>query len=593
MPSQELQQLRKVMKENKLQAFLIPNSDPHQSEYLPEHWRLMPWLTGFDGSAGNVVVTQDFAGVWTDSRYFIQAAEQLADSGFELMKLKVPHTPEYIEWITQNLGEGDKVGVDPRLISAAQAQRLQSSLKKGHIALTPAPGMLNSLWENRPELPQTDIIAHPLMYAGLDRREKIANLRTAMDNKQSAWYLVTALDELAWLFNLRGSDIDYNPVFVAFAVVGHQDVILFIDPIKVPEKLKLELEADGVIIKPYDQLDDFLGEIPHEETLYFTPSQASWHLTTQWSESQPIAKGDSLIADPKARKNHTEIKSLRQVMIRDGVAMVKFLHWLENEVPGGEVTEVSAAAKLEEFRGEQPNFVGPSFGTIAGFKGNGAIVHYSAKEDTCATLSAEGLFLLDSGGQYLDGTTDITRTIALGKPTPQERRDYTLVLKGNIALDQAVFPQGTAGHQLDILARHPLWKSHQNYGHGTGHGVGFFLNVHEGPQRISPSASATHPLQPGMVTSNEPGIYHEGAYGIRIENLILCVKAGTHDTFGEFLEFETLTLCPLDLKLIDSNLLTATEKDWINQYHRLTFEAISPHLSPSELEWLENQTQPI
>lgn len=591
MSQASLPALRQSLAEHGLDAYLLPHSDPHQSEYLPEHWRLMPWLTGFTGSAGTVVVTQDFAGVWTDSRYFIQAAEQLAGSGFELMKLKVPHTPEYIEWLTQNLGAGQKVGVDPRLLSLSQAERLQKAFAPQQIELQAAPDLATQPWQDRPALPNLPIVDHPVDFAGKSRVEKLKQLRDRMAERQIDWHLFSALDDLAWLFNLRGSDVAYNPVFLGFALVGQQEAHLFLHASKLPPTLAETLLAEGITLHDYADIDRYLAQLDPQQKLYFPSIATSWHLAQQWPQQQATQRGNSLVAEFKAVKNHAEIQALRQVMIRDGVAMVRFLHWLTQAVHRGEpVTEVSAAERLEHLRAQQPNFVGPSFGTIAGYGPNGAIVHYSAQPESCATLRPEGIFLLDSGGQYLDGTTDITRTIALGPPTEQQRADYTRVLQGHVELAMAVFPEGTGGHQLDILARLPLWQQQQNFGHGTGHGVGAYLNVHEGPQRISPSASAAYPFAPGMITSNEPGLYHEGQYGIRIENLILCVEADEDEAFGRFFRFQTLSLCPLDRSLIDPTLLTPVQIAWINQYHQQVYEALSPHLDAEELAWLKEHT---
>jgi len=587
---EKLDRLRASMRQAELDAYIIPNGDPHGSEYLPDHWRIMPWLTGFKGSAGTVVVTQEFAGLWTDSRYFIQAEAELRDSGFELMKLKVPHTPEYRTWLTETLARGSRVGVDARLVSLAQSRRLSKKLGRYGLELVEASDLIGDLWPDRPSLPQAAVTAHAADLAGINRTDKLAKVRQKMVEQQATLHLISSLDDIAWLLNLRGSDVAYNPVFMAYLLITPEKATLFVDREKISPELQAELATHGTRIADYEEVTAHLSALRASEHLLIDPEKTSLWLSRQWPSLIGLEEAPNPSTQLKAIKNATEIVHLRQVMIRDGIALLRLLRWLEAEVGQGELTEVSVAERLEAFRAEQINYVGPSFGTIAGYQANGAIVHYSARPETAAVLRPEGILLLDSGGQYRDGTTDITRTIALGTPTGAQRRDFTLVLKGHIALATAIFPAGTTGVQLDSYARRPLWDHLVNFGHGTGHGVGFYLNVHEGPQRISPSPAANAPFEPGMLTSNEPGIYHQGHYGIRIENLILCVEEGKTEHFGKFLGFDTLSLCPIDLTLVDKSLLMEQELIWLNRYHAKVYEALAPNLGEEERAWLREKT---
>jgi Xaa-Pro aminopeptidase len=576
-----------------LEAYLLPHADPHASEYLPAHWDLIPWLSGFTGSAATVIVTADFAGVWTDSRYFIQGETQLAGTGFSLMKLKVPHTPEYQDWLLTELPSGSRIGVDPRLISLSQKRRLTRQLDRKALHLIESTELLSPLWPERPDLPQAPVEDHPVAFCGLARADKLAAVREQMAQRQATVHLLNSLDDIAWLLNLRGADVTYNPVALAYALITQDQATLFIDGDKLSADLLAELATDGVQVAAYEEVAAHLAALPLDGRLWIDPRLVSSWLSQQWPAEMALEEGPTPSTTLKAVKNDTEVAHVRQVMIRDGLALVHFFRWLEEALPSGKLTEHSIADKLEAFRQEQNQYVGPSFGTIAGYQGNGAIVHYAAQPETAATLLEQGLLLLDSGGQYRDGTTDITRTITLGDPSAAQRRDFTLVLKGHIGLATAIFPVGTTGVQLDGFARRPLWDHLVNYGHGTGHGVGFFLNVHEGPQRISPSPSASAALLPGMLTSNEPGIYHEGQYGIRIENLMLCIEAGATEAFGSFLGFETVTLCPIDLRLVERTLLTEAELIWLNRYHEKVYEALAPHCEGPALTWLREKTMAI
>ena len=591
---QKLSRLREKMQAQQLDAYLIPNTDPHQSEYIAEHWRSMTWLSSFTGSAGNIVVTNDFAGLWTDSRYFIQGEAQLAGTGIELMKLKVPHTPEYIEWISDNCPIKGRIGIDEKLFSLSKIQQMQKAFKGQGLEIVSAGDLIGEVWEDRPSIPLNPIFAHDVKFAGKSRIEKLTEIRKQMKEENADYHLITSLDDIAWIFNIRGNDINYNPVGICYALIDSTSATLFIDAQKVENQLKDSLNNDGIELAPYENIQKHLKGLG-ESSVLFDPSKISLWLYESLSPDTIKKEGIHLSTPMKSIKNEVEMKYIRSTMIKDGVAMVRFLKWLEENIGKTHISEISAAEKLKSFRAEQEYFYGESFGTISGYKGHGAIVHYSATPETEYELQAEGIFLLDSGGQYLDGTTDITRTVALGTPTEEEIRDFTLVLKGHIAIARAIFPEGTRGYQIEGLARQPLWAHGLNYGHGTGHGVGFFLNVHEGPQSISSGANTNKysAFRPGMFTSNEPGVYHEGKYGIRIENLVLTIEHSESEAFGKFYAFETVTLCPIDLSLINKDLLNKEEIDWFNNYHQMVFDRISPRLETEEVAWLKEKTQMI
>lgn len=591
--NQALYSLRDLLKTKNLFACIIPNTDPHQSEYISDYWRVMRYLTGFSGSTGNVVITENFAGVWTDSRYFIQAEEQLKDSGFELVKLQVPHTPEYLEWLAKEAPEGASIGIDARLFSVSLYRSMESIFSKKGLKIIDLGDIISDLWQDRPPVSLAPIFTHANSFAGKTRRQKLQELREEMKSQGVAYTFISSLDDIAWLYNIRGNDVQFNPTPLCYALVGAKKAWLFIHPSKVSEEVRAELVED-LVLEAYEDFASVIHTLEETATLFLDPGKSNQALLSHLPNSISIQEGMNLTTLPKALKNKVEQNHIRQVMVKDGVAMVRFLIWLEEHIGKISITEVSAAEKLESFRAEQGDFMGPSFGTIAGYQGNGAIVHYSAEPDTCATLKPEGIFLLDSGGQYLDGTTDITRTIALGNPSSQQKRDFTLVLKGHMGIATAIFPAGTRGYQLEARARKALWDHGLNYGHGTGHGVGFFLNVHEGPQTMGTGASGSYatPFMPGMLTSNEPGIYHSGQYGIRIENLILCVEDKKTD-FGQFLRFETVTLCPIDITLIEKELLDEEEISWLNTYHQLVYEKLAPLLSEQEARWLKDKTQAL
>ncbi|MEL7194058.1 MAG: aminopeptidase P family protein [Bacteroidota bacterium] len=588
---EKLARLRDKMAQHELDVYIIPNTDPHQSEYLAPYWRIMPWLTGFTGSAGTVVVNATHAGVWTDSRYFIQGEQELAGTGFDLMKLQVPHTPEYREWIKDHAPEKGRVGVDGRLFSQQGFEKLASVLGEKELALIDVGDLLEEFWEDRPPMPADSVQDFSVKYAGIDRVQKLQDIRIQMAKKGMDFTLITSLDDIAWTLNLRGTDIAFNPLFYAYLVVSQCDATLYIDQNKLSDDLKVELQEAVIHITDYHAIPEFLSKLKAGKKLSLSGTGCSHRLFKEIPKGVKVIREPSPSSHMKSLKNEVERAHIRQAMVKDGVALVKFFRWLEEKVRHGGVSEYEVGKQLEVFRGEQAGYVGPSFSPIVGYKGNGAIVHYSAKEASSATIEAEGMLLVDSGGQYLDGTTDITRTVTLGAPTTKQKRDFTLVLKGHIAVDRAVFPAGTRGNQFDVLARHPLWQHGLNYGHGTGHGVGFYLNVHEGPQSLSGSTRGGQAFEIGMLTSNEPGLYHEGEYGIRIENLILCEEKMHSETYGQFLGFETVTLFPIDQQLIDVALLDEDERNWLNTYHQQVWEKLSPQLNEEEKTWLKIQTQ--
>lgn len=584
--------LRAAMKAQGIEAFIVPNSDAHFSEYTAKHWKSLCWTSGFTGSAATLVVTLTAAALWTDSRYFIQADQQLVGSGIELKKLKVAGTESVETWLQQQLAPRSKVGIDGTLFSVKQCELLEENLTG--LKLTFVGDLFTDIWTDRPPLPRNKafLLANDLV--GRSRSEKLrAVVQTAKLN--DALYIVTALDEVAWLLNLRGTDVLYNPVVIAYAVIEYPTVHLFIGPEQLNAQEQAALQADGVQLHDYDHYTVFLKSLDKNRNVKINSNKLTIHDYQVLKQQQVTMTEETdtfgVITSLKSCKNEIELAGFRRAMLADGVALLRFWKWLEEQMGKTSVTEVSASERLHEFRALCPDFVGDSFGTIAAYGANGAAPHYSASADNCASLAPEAFFLLDSGGQYCCGTTDITRTVHLGTPSTEECEDYTLVLKGMIALSRAKFMAGTRGAQLDVLARQYLWARGKNYLHGTGHGVGHFLNVHEGPQSIRMEDNQVS-LQPGMVISNEPAIYQTGKYGIRTENLIACRKDKSTD-FGDFYDFETLTLYPIDTKAIDLHLLTAEEVDWLNAYHQQVFAALGPLLNEEERLYLRTKTQKI
>jgi Xaa-Pro aminopeptidase len=592
MPKKELFALREVMRSRGLSGYYIPGTDPHQSEYVPACWQRRAFVSGFDGSAGDLAVALTKAGLWTDSRYFLQAERQLEDSGIELMKLGVGGTPPLFEWLAGAVSKGEKVGVDPRLVSDSAFSALAQACEARGVELESIQeNIVDQTWSERPALPLVPVVPWPLRYAGKSVADKIEAVRAGLAEQGVVAHVVTALDAVAWLLNIRSRDVEYNPVAISYAIITLDTLELFVVRSKVDDELRKHL--DGVTIRDYDEVGGALEALGKKGgPVLVEPGASRW--VAQKLGAAALRWGRSPIDMLKATKNETEIAGMRSAHQRDAVAMVRFLCWLDKAVPKGGVSEMSASAMLERLRQEQELYQGPSFSPISAYAANAAIVHYSATMDTNRELLPSGLYLIDSGGQYLDGTTDITRTVTLGRPTAEHKQMFTRVLKGHIALASTPFPQGTVGKQLDTLARAALWQVGCNYGHGTGHGVGTYLNVHEGPHAISYYRCTGVPLVPGMMTSNEPGYYKAGDYGIRIENLAVVVESKAHSREGtRFFQLEDLTLCPMDRRLIDTTLLDAREVAHLNAYHARVREVVGPRLESESKTWLEIATEPL
>lgn len=582
--------LRMTFSPNNIKAFIIPSTDPHLSEYVAPHWKSREWISGFTGSAGTVVVLMDKAGLWTDSRYFLQAAKELEGSDITLYKEMLPDTPSITEFLCQNLKPGESVSIDGKMFSVQQVEEMKAELVKHSLQVDTVGDPLNSIWKDRPSMPDSPAFIYDIKYAGRSCKEKVASIRSELKKKGLYALFLPTLDEIAWTLNLRGSDVHCNPVIVSYLLITQDEVIYFISPEKVTEEVGSYLKEQHIELRKYDEVEDYLKAFAGENIL-IDPKKTNYAVYSAINPKCTIIRGESPVTLLKAIRNEQEIAGIHAAMQRDGVALVKFLKWLEESVPSGKETELSVDRKLHEFRAAQPLYMGESFDTIAGYKEHGAIVHYSATPESDVTLQPKGFLLLDSGAQYMDGTTDITRTIALGELTEEEKTDYTLILKGHIDLAMAKFPAGTRGAQLDVLARMPIWQHGMNFLHGTGHGVGHFLNVHEGPQSIRMNENPVV-LQPGMVTSNEPGVYKADSHGIRTENLTLVCK-DREGMFGDYYQFKTITLCPICKKGIIKELLTAEEIDWLNHYHRTVYEKLSPNLDEDEKKWLSEATSPI
>ena len=589
----KLAALRTEMEARQLSAFIVPSTDPHSGEYVPEHWESRKWISGFTGSAGTAVITLTDAGLWTDSRYFIQAEEQLSGTGILLFKDRLPETPSIGEWLGSVLKAGDKVGIDGWVNSHQEVLGLRNELKtKGLTLETMTEDIFDTLWTDRPSLPQSPVFILDETRTGVSCSEKIGQIQKAIVKNGASAIILSALDEIAWTLNLRGNDVHCNPVFISYLLIAKGGYTLYILEEKITDEVRTYLEGHQVTIKPYSELAETLRtfDSKREGVLQISPlaNEALYELSTRYAET---IIAPSPVALMKAIKNETEQAGFRKAMERDGVALVKFLRWLEEVVPAGNESEISIDQKLYQLRAEQADFRGISFDTIAGYKEHAAIVHYEATPETDIPLKPEGLLLLDSGAQYLDGTTDITRTIALGPLTQEEKTDYTLVLKGHLHLQNAQFPAGTCGTQLDVLARSAMWKCGINYMHGTGHGIGHFLCVHEGPHQVRMNHVPTL-LEPGMILTDEPGIYKAGRHGIRIENTLLIVPAQETE-FGKFYKFEPLTLCPIDKKAIAIEIMTDEEMTWLNEYHQLVYDRLCPLLEKDEQIWLKEATTPI
>ncbi len=579
------------MKKKSIDAYIIPFTDPHLGENIPDHWRIVTWLTGFTGSAATVVITDSFAGFWTDSRYFIQAEKELMGSGFELVKPQAFQSREYTDWLAENLNPGSRIGFDGRIFSIGRFRTLRKKLDGKNIIYDDSCDPVSELWIDRPPIPSSAAWEHPLEFSGKDRSRKIAEVRDEMIKKGVDFHLLTSPDDIMWLLNIRGNDVSYSPLLLSFALIGIRKFILFVDKSKIPKKIADEFIKLGIEMLPYNEIGKHISSLAEGSSILIDPVTTSIMLYNSIPKHLKIFENTCIPSILKSKKNKTEIENISKVMLKDGIALTRLFRWIETNYGIFSMTERSVIEKLENFRRDQEGYIGPSFAAIAAFNEHSALPHHSPAQDTDTEIGSSGIFLVDSGGQYLGGTTDITRTISIGLPAPRQKKDFTLVLKGHIKLARAKFPLGTRGYQLDILARQFLWESGLNYGHGTGHGVGYCLNVHEGPQNISPSDNKAV-IEPGMLISNEPAIYREGEYGIRIENLVICYE-DEETEFGQFLKFDTVSLCYIDKNLIDKSMLDDDEISWLNNYHQEVYEKISPYLTDAEKQWLMEKTDKL
>ena len=584
-----IKDLRSLMRDKDIAAYIVPSYDPHQSEYLADHYRTRVWISGFTGSAGTVVITEDEAILWTDGRYFIQAGTELKGSEVKLFKIGIPGFPTYMEWLTDNLDNGDILGFDGRILPQSDVKKLEEHLGNKDIEMIDEYDLVGMLWRDRPEVPMGKAFVHDIRYTGMTAEEKVADIRKEMRKRDVDYFLLGSLDDIAWAYNIRGKDVENNPVVISYGLISKDEALLFVDKEKISEEVESHLSGNGIGIKGYEDVIDYIKSIRSGCRVFLDPSRINRWLYNGIPEGCQIVEGINITTEMKAIKNETEIRNQRNAYIKDGVALTRFLYWLDKNVGNMKITEISAAERLEEFRREQEGFIEPSFDTIAAYKENAAMMHYSADDDSNYELKREGLFLVDSGGQYYDGTTDITRTIVLGEITEEEKRDYTLTLKGHINLINARFLYGVTGTHLDTLARYPLWQEGLDYKSGTGHGIGYLLNVHEGPHRISPVLNDIR-LEKGMVVTIEPGVYKEGKHGIRIENVAV-VEDDIETESGQFMRFETISYCPIDLDGIDIGLLTEDEIGWLNDYHNEVYDRLSPYLDDKEKEWLKEQTR--
>ncbi|MNH05701.1 Aminopeptidase [compost metagenome] len=585
--------VRQVMNREGVDALLVPSADPHLSEYLPGYWQGRQWLSGFQGSVGTLIVTADFAGLWADSRYWEQAEKELAGSSIELMKLQ-PGKPGPLEWLAEQTPEGAVVAVDGAVMAQASARQLEERLQTRNARLLTTKDLLAEVWVDRPALPDNPVYPHLPPEATVTRPEKLAQLRQVLRERRADWHFIATLDDIAWLFNLRGSDVSYNPVFVAFALISQDQAILFVAPSKLDAPLRQVLAADGVEVRDYTAIQAALAEVPASCSLLIDPARVTRGLIAHLPAEVRLVEGLNPTTLAKSQKSPQDLAHIRSAMEQDGAALCEFFAWLESALGQETVTELTIDEQLSAARARRPGFVSLSFSTIAAFNANGAMPHYRATEASHARIEGDGLLLIDSGGQYLGGTTDITRMIPVGAPSLAQKQDCTRVLKGVIALSRARFPRGILSPLLDAIARAPIWADQVDYGHGTGHGVGYFMNVHEGPQVIAYQANAAPQtaMQAGMITSIEPGTYRPGQWGVRIENLVFNREAGRSE-FGDFLEFETLTLCPIDTRCLLPELLSEEERSWLNGYHQQVCERLAPLLDGEALQWLQKRTAAI
>ena len=585
--------LREAMKQHKIDAYIIPTSDPHMSEYPADCWKYREWISGFTGSAGTVIITADKAGLWTDSRYFLQASTQLEGTGIELFKMMLPETPTIPEFLTHELKEGQTVGLNGETYSLADARSLEKALAEKEIKLNTNASLIDPIWKERPAIPEAPMFEMPVELSGKSTEDKLIDINKMLHKAGADCTILSALDEVAWTFNIRGTDVAYNPVVISYAFVSEKESVLFVNPKKIPAEIAEHLKKEGVTLADYGMLATFLSRLPERTRVFIDSKRTNVAIYNALPKSSILIEGTSPANHLKSIKNETEIKGFRNAALKDGIAMTKFYFWLEKMLKAGEkVTELSAAAKLTALRSEQPQYVMDSFASISSYGPHGAVVHYSPTPETDTELKTDSLYLLDSGAQYLDGTTDITRTIALcDEPSEQMKKDFTRALKGTIGIAKCKFPAGIRGCLIDAFARKALWDAGINYLHGTCHGIGHCLNVHEGPQSIRMEENPVI-LEPGMVMSDEPAIYRPGEYGIRTENMIL-IREDSETEFGKFLGFETLTLCYIDTKLVIPSMLSVREHAWLNKYHQMVYDLVSPHLTEEEKAWLKEKTAEI
>ena len=585
--------LREAMKQHKIDAYIIPTSDPHMSEYPADCWKYREWISGFTGSAGTVIITADKAGLWTDSRYFLQASTQLEGTGIELFKMMLPETPTIPEFLTHELKEGQTVGLNGETYSLADARSLEKALAEKEIKLNTNASLIDPIWKERPAIPEAPMFEMPVELSGKSTEDKLIDINKMLHKAGADCTILSALDEVAWTFNIRGTDVAYNPVVISYAFVSEKESVLFVNPKKIPAEIAEHLKKEGVTLADYGMLATFLSRLPERTRVFIDSKRTNVAIYNALPKSSILIEGTSPANHLKSIKNETEIKGFRNAVLKDGIAMTKFYFWLEKMLKAGEkVTELSAAAKLTALRSEQPQYVMDSFASISSYGPHGAVVHYSPTPETDTELKTDSLYLLDSGAQYLDGTTDITRTIALcDEPSEQMKKDFTRALKGTIGIAKCKFPAGIRGCLIDAFARKALWDAGINYLHGTCHGIGHCLNVHEGPQSIRMEENPVI-LEPGMVMSDEPAIYRPGEYGIRTENMIL-IREDSETEFGKFLGFENLTLCYIDTKLVIPSMLSVREHAWLNKYHQMVYDLVSPHLTEEEKAWLKEKTAEI
>lgn len=588
---ERVQNLRDLMKERDITAYIVNTADPHQSEYVADHYKGRVWISGFTGSAGTVIITQDEAILWTDGRYFIQANKELDSSIYKLYKMGIPGYPTYTEWLKDNLKDSDSLGFDGKTFAQSSVESLEKEFEEKNIKFIDQYDLVGEIWGDRPSIPNSQAFVHDLKYTGKTGKEKIEAVREEMKKREVDYYIFSSLDDIAWTYNIRGRDVQNNPVVISYGMISMDKAYLFVDKEKINRDVEAFLKVNGIDIAGYEEVANYVSNIEKNSRVLLDKDRINRWLYKAIPVECKIINGMNITTMLKGKKNEIEIENQRNAYIKDGVALVKFLHWLDKNVGNITVTEMSAQEKLLEFRKEQEGFIEPSFGTISAYKGNAAMMHYSASETSNSEIKREGLYLVDSGGQYYDGTTDITRTVVMGPITEEEKKDFTLTLKGHINLSNTRFLYGASGHSLDVLARYPLWQEGIDYKCGTGHGVGFLLNVHEGPHRIAMVGNNVV-LEKGMIVSIEPGVYKEGSHGIRIENIVV-VEEDIKTDSGQFMRFETLSFVPIDLEGVDVKLLSESEREWLNKYHEQVFIKLSPYLNEEEKNWLKKETKSI